>query len=343
MSAPPAHAVDWRAAAAELLRALRGARSQVAFARRLGFRSNVPAAWEGGHRCPDAPTLLRVCAKIGVDAEAAFARFHPPAAAAISAEGLGPWLHALRGRTPVAELAARSGCSAPQLRRWLGGQAQPKVYQLLALVEALTGRAPDLVAELVDIEAVPTLAGRHAASRTQRRLAIERPWTAAVRVLVEASRPPTEGAAQALARALGQPLAPIEEALGLLRENNLVVDIDGRLVATGALTVDLRATPEDRRQLRAHWARAAADRVGAGAEDLFSFSLVALSRADLERVRELQRRTFRELRGIVSASQPVEVCALVIGQVAAFDLREAQPPASAEAAQQPAPARPDRR
>ena len=58
----------WRRATRELLRALRGHRSQVAFARWLGFRSNVPAAWEGGHRCPDAVELFRVCARVKVDA-----------------------------------------------------------------------------------------------------------------------------------------------------------------------------------------------------------------------------------------------------------------------------------
>ena len=62
----------WRQASRELLRALRGARSQVAFARRLGFRSNVPAAWEGGHRCPNIVELVAVAERVGVDVRGAF-------------------------------------------------------------------------------------------------------------------------------------------------------------------------------------------------------------------------------------------------------------------------------
>ncbi|MDD9933044.1 MAG: helix-turn-helix transcriptional regulator, partial [Myxococcales bacterium] len=61
----------------QLLRALRGSRSQVAFARRLGYRGNPIADWEAGRRTPTAEALLRVCARIGVDAPAALARFHP--------------------------------------------------------------------------------------------------------------------------------------------------------------------------------------------------------------------------------------------------------------------------
>ena len=308
----------WRQATRELLRALRAHRSQVAFARWLGFRSNVPAAWEGGHRCPDAVELFRVCGRVRVDAGEALRRFHAPAADAVSTEEVGSWLQELRGRTSIADLSERSGCSTTQLRRWLGGRARPKVFQFLMVVDALTGRAPDLVAELVDIEQVSTLTARYRAGRTQRRLAFEYPWTAAVRVLVEATRPPVEDAATRLAMALHQPVEPIAEALDLLLAHGLLTATGGRLVATGHMTVDMRATPEDRRRFRAHWAHAAANRVEADVGDLMGFSLLAVSRDDLDRIRQLQRRYFREMRSIVAASQPVEVAALVVAQVAAF-------------------------
>ena len=306
----------WRQASRELLRALRGARSQVAFARRLGFRSNVPAAWEGGHRCPRAVELVRAAERVGVDVAGAVSRFHPPAGGAFCSDDLGPWLRELQGQTTTAELEERTGCSAPQLRRWLAGRASPRVFQLLAVVDGLTGRAPDLVAELVDIEQIPSLAPRFRAARTQRRLAFAHPWTAAVRILVEARPLPTAGAAQALGRRLGQPPALLQEALDHLVEHSLIEEVDGCWQATGEMTVDMRPSAADRHQLRAHWARVGAERVAAGADDLFSFSLVAVSRADLAQIRQLQRRYFRELRGIVAASSPSEVGALVLAQIA---------------------------
>jgi len=306
----------WRQSSRELLRALRGPRSQVAFARRLGFRSNVPAAWEGGHRCPRTAEVIRVAGRVGVDVGAAVSRFHPPAGGVFDHENIGPWLRELQGQTTTAELAERAGCTAPQLRRWLSGRASPRLFQLLAVVDGLTGRAPDLVGELVDIEQVPSLAPRWRAARTQRRLAFQHPWTAAVRILVEARPVPAEGAAQVLGQRLGQPPALLQEALDLLVSHGLLCEEGGLLRASGEMTVDMRPSAEDRHRLRAHWARVGAERVAAGLPDLFSFSLVAVSRADLDTIRQLQRRYFRELRGIVAASSPSEVGALILAQVA---------------------------
>jgi hypothetical protein len=58
--------------------------------------------------------------------------------------------------------------------------------------------------------------------------------------------------------------------------------------------------------VRAFWARTAADRVEAGADGEFAFNLFGVSTRDLERLRNLQRTYFRELRAIVAQSEPVE-------------------------------------
>ena len=71
--------------------------------------------------------------------------------------------------------------------------------------------------------------------------------------------------------------------------------------------------------MRAHWARSGAARIEAGSDDLFSFSLVAVSRADLAELQALQRRYWRELRSLVAASEPPEVAALVLAQVSPLD------------------------
>ena len=53
--------------AAELLRALRGHRSQEAFRRQLHYRSNVAYFWESGRRAPSATEAHRVAQRMGVD------------------------------------------------------------------------------------------------------------------------------------------------------------------------------------------------------------------------------------------------------------------------------------
>ncbi len=310
---------DWLEASTELLRAIRGRRSQVAFSRRLGYRTNVCADWEGGYRMPASARFLDACSRAGLDVEAAFLSFHPPAAPAFEIGEPSAWLRALRGATPISDLQERTAFSAPQLRRWLAGRADPRLPQWLALVEALTGRAGDWVAGLVDIHEVPTLLGRYQAGRAQRRLAFEHPWTPAVRILL--SRPlPASDASATIARLLGQPEAEMRIALGQLLDTGLVAERKGMLEAVGELTVDLRASREDRRGLRQHWSAAATSRLAQEHKnDLFSYSLMAVSRDDLEKIRTLQRRFFREIRGIASASEPSEVAALVVSHVIQFD------------------------
>ena len=78
------------------------------------------------------------------------------------------------------------------------------------------------------------------------------------------------------------------------------------------LTVDTQASPDDVRALRAHWARVGLSRVQQPrAEDWLGYNVISTSAHDLERVREVLRRAFREIRAIAAASEPAESVALL--------------------------------
>ena len=68
--------MDFELMASELVRALRGKRSQLAFSRRLGFRTNVVHTWEAQRRWPTASRSLAVAQRAGVDPKAALTRFY---------------------------------------------------------------------------------------------------------------------------------------------------------------------------------------------------------------------------------------------------------------------------
>ena len=275
----------------------------------------MAADWEGGHRAPTAQTLLQAMARVGIDVEAGFVQFHSESAPARE-RGLSGWLQALQGRATQAQLARRSGFSRHQIRRWLSGEAQPRVPEFLRLVHALTGRAPDWVAALVDIEQVPSLRAQHQAARTAARLAYDHPWSAAVRMLIDSDAYRADPTDAFLCRALGIGADELRTTIDVLLSSGLVERVRGQLRPLSTFTASARASEEDRRQLKAHWSRVAADRLEAPrAADLVSLNLVALSRADLERVRSLQRDYFRALRGLVASSAPEEVAALVLMQV----------------------------
>ncbi len=312
------------AAASEFLRAVRGRRSQVQFARWLGYAGNPITNWENGRRYPTATEALRACDRVGIDVQAAFHRFHAPSAPALGQAddaGVASWLRALRGRTSIREVAGRTGRSRHAVGRWFGGQARPRLPDLLRCIDALTGRAPDWVAALVPIGAVPALAPRHEALEAARRLAFDAPWTALVlRVLeTEAYRALPAHQVGWIGARLGLPMAEERRCLESLSRAGVVKEVDGRLVVDEGLSVDTRADPESLRALKAHWLEVAQDRLeGAGAGDLYFYNLISLSRRDLERLRGLQRAYFRELRAVVAASEPPETVALASLQLVEF-------------------------
>lgn len=207
----------------------------------------------------------------------------------------------------MSELAARVGRSRFAVSRWLSGGAQPRLPDWLRMVDALTRRLSDLVAEIVPIDAIPALAAEHAERDASRRLARDEPWTEAILRVIETGTTDPAGIARSL------PIAPADAercvnklvAAGIVR--------DGQV--TGTLTVDTRASPV----LRRHWAGVALERLDAAPESvLFSYNVVSVSEADLARIEELHRAYFREVRAIVAASEPAEAVVLLNVQLVRF-------------------------
>lgn len=309
--------MDSRLVAVQLLRALRGRRSQRAFSRRLGYRSNVAHDWESGRRTPTAVQALRACARLGVNVRLAFERFQPACASAL---GAGPdfdvasWLSELRGSLPVVELAKKSGLSRFAVGRQLRGATEPPLDDFIALVEAISGRVSDLVQELVPIDEVPDLREMARKRARAKRLAFEQPWSAAVLRVLETTgyRAIEHHEPGYVARRLGLDEETERAVLAALEAAGVAHLRNGRYEVGDPLTVDTQASPADVRSLRAHWAAVGLARAKAPRqEDWLGFNVVSLSAHDLERVRETLRRAFREIRAIAAASTPAETVALL--------------------------------
>src|SRR3954470_3024269 len=95
--------------ASAFLRSLRGNRSQVAFARRLGYRGNPITDWERGERFPTAVETLRAAAIARLDVLGASSRFSPRTPLRRQGRGfaLAEWLGELRGDASASDLARR--------------------------------------------------------------------------------------------------------------------------------------------------------------------------------------------------------------------------------------------
>lgn len=309
--------------AKDFCRALRGRRSQRQLSRRLGYGTNVAFGWESGRRFPTLPTLLRVAAYNGVDVHHALSDFVRQESAlgadvAVSDPALTAILfQALKGGLSNAEIGARIGRSASQVSRFMAGTSQPRLPDVLAIVDATTGRLLDFLALFVPPSGLPSVARDFRVLEERRRIATELPWSHAVlRVLELASYAALACHDDAwVAARLGLPEDEVRACLEALSRAGLVRWQEGRYAAT-AETVDMtRGAAEPRQRLKAHWLDVAARRQRRGDPGLYSYNLVSVARADLERLRALHVRYFHELRQIVSDSREPDCVALVAMQL----------------------------
>lgn len=323
--------MDFALVSRQLLRAIRGSRSQVAFSRRLGFKGNPVADWESGRREPTAAGLIAACRRANLDVDGAFRQFHLQTADALGVgddAGVAAWLSALRGGTAIGDVAIRAGLSRFQVSRFLSGATRPRVTEWLALVHALTGRVVDLVVALVPVEAVPAVGPAWTARQAARRLLFDEPWTAMMLSIVETDAYlalPMHSPGW-IADRLGIDLVTEARAIERLVTAGVLRWDGARFANAGPLTIDTTAEPAAIAALKAHWAGVAAARIAApGPRDLFSHNTFSVSRADLERIRELHRAYFREVRSIVAASAPSETVALINVQLVEFPVDAGDP------------------
>jgi len=307
--------MDFERVAMEFLRALRGPRSQVAWSRRLGYRSNVAYAWEHGRRWPTAAEAFRASARNNVDVRAAWGRFFANAPPdwlfqldPTTTRGVAALLEEVRAHTSITELAERTGISRYAISRWLAGKTEPRLPDFLRLFEAASTRLLDLVSEIVEMEALPSVSEVWRRIEARRNGAASHPWTQAILRVLEIEDYLALPAHEPgwIASRLGIPEEEEARCLAFLKETDQIrwtgVRFEGRTLA-----VDVRSRPTISRALKAHWTREGAQRIDSGASGQFSYLCFSVSRDDMERIRELHLRYFNTLRGIISESTPNEV------------------------------------
>ncbi|MFK7991352.1 MAG: helix-turn-helix domain-containing protein [Sandaracinaceae bacterium] len=298
--------MDYESASSELLRALRGPRSQVALARRLGYRGNPITDWENGRRYPNAIEALRVAERCGVDVEEAFLRFHETLPLHLGE--LPKWLNGIRATRSVSALARAMGCSRYSVARWLKGASTPRLPDFLRLVDAITGRVTELVAELVLIEEVPAFQARHRAVVAARTVAVDEPWSEAILRVIETS----SSEASDIAAQLKLEPEIVRRVLARLAEANIVERRPHGYHVVGDLNVDTFQRPGARDRLREHWSGVLAQRAGSLREhETFGYNLMSLSEEDFHEAREVLRRAYREIRSLAATSTGQERVAFV--------------------------------
>ncbi|MDD9966547.1 MAG: DUF4423 domain-containing protein [Myxococcales bacterium] len=319
--------LDFEAIAREWVRHVRGRRSQIAFSRRLGYRSSVVHRWETGAASPTAAAFLRACALTGKDLAGALTTFfdrrpvwlaqHGPA----SREGVAALLRQLRGNIRIGVLANASGYSRYRVARWLHGEAQPRLPEFLRLVEASSRRCLDLIATLHDPAKLPSASASWLRLQRMREAAYQEMWSHAVlRALELSAYSGGPNDTDWLAGVLGISSAQVERALSALVRTGQIQRTGDRWTALPATAVTTGRDPATAGVLTRAWTAVAQERLERKSAGLFGYSLFSISRADLRRLRDLQLSYLREMQTIIAGSEPNECVGLLCLQL--LDLSE---------------------
>lgn len=319
--------MDHESLAKELIRALRGRRSQLAFSRRLGFRTNVVYTWESGRRSPTAATFLAAARRAGVDVAGAVGRFFPSTPGwlahtdPVSAEGVAALLSGMRSMSPIVDVARRAGRSRYAVARWLSGEAEPRLPDFLRMVEACSLRLLDFVALFADPAALPAASAAWRTLEAQRRAVYEEPLLPAVLLALEmpSYRALPRHEPGWIARRLGFPVEDEARCLERLAEAGQIRKSRGRWTVAQVRTVDTRLDPDAEHRLKCFWAGVGLSRLTRKAEGRFSFNVFTVSAADLVKLSELHVSYFQNMRAVIAESRPPERVVVVNLQLFPLD------------------------
>jgi hypothetical protein len=324
--------MDFLRLAAEWLRFIRGKRSQRGFSRRLGYRSNIAYRWESELCFPTAAETFGLARRdASVDARALDAFFGSTSRLGgidlSKRMGIARLLSDLRGKTSLVDLARRSGYSRFSIARWLSGAAEPRLPEFLAFVEATTLRALDLLSGFVDPEKLPSVTNEWKVLQAARKSAYDVPWSHAVLRALALTDYAKLGRHRRgwIAARLGISLEEEERCLSTLAAARQIRMHEHRWVIDQTQLVDTRANPERGRKLKAEWMRATLSRLEGGVSGTFAYNLMAISRADLARLKELHLAYFRSMQALVADSAPSECVVLFNTQLFALDAHAYEP------------------
>jgi transcriptional regulator with XRE-family HTH domain len=304
-----------------VIRALRGKRSQAAFSRKLGYRSNIVNRWESGSAFPSAATFLSVVAIHQKRLASPLLRFFPRAPEALgvpaarSPAQVAAFLQELRGKTPILSIAADCGVNRYSVSRWLNGSVEPRLPQFFQLIEVMSRRLLDFLACCTDPAHLPSVARAHARLALARQTAYDQPFSHAVLRALELDGAPKHEQGAWLADRLGIGEAEVRAALGVLAATGQVERRGERWSLEQVVSVNTSQDPARALALKTSWAETAVARLKSGSPGSYGYSVFSISKRDLRRLRDVHIEYVRAMQAIIAASRPGECVGLYCAQL----------------------------
>jgi transcriptional regulator with XRE-family HTH domain len=322
--------IDFAKVTAELVRALRGRRSQVALSRRMKFRTNVVYAWEKGRRQPSLLQLLQLAELVGADLQAAFARMYPIVPPWLqhdirlsSLESAAQLLRDSRGAMPVVHLAKRTGLSRFAIARWLAGATEPRAWEFLCVLHHCTHRLLDFLDPLTQGKPLASLKLEYERVSAARLVAERHPMSQVLLRCLELESNSSSKSEPSYAAKLGISVEQERQILSLLEATGQIAHDGVRWRLLSASPLNMRLHRETAHLHREFWVEMARLHAPHAADALCAYNVCGVSREGFDQLKRLQREYLQKARAVIEASEPVQ--RVVLMQINVVSLVEDAP------------------
>lgn len=310
--------LNYKILSQDLLRGVRGRRSQDYVNRKLGFSGNQVYRWEKGLRFIDWSDFVRVCALLDKDLEGIFRIQFGYREKSLESPQV---VRHLLGSMKTPEAVRATGFSRSVLTKWMKGTTSPQLHQILKLLENPNRLLLPFVRELLGTVEIESLSKYEAQVQRMKDLYYREPVVAGLVAFLETSRfRDKKDFARRMAGVFRMDGARIEN---LLREMISLGIVEEAEFPAGAKirSVDIRGSFEGALGMRRFWfghvARALDDLRPRDEDHLFPFFIFSVSEEGSRKLREAHYRYASQLKAIIDedAGDKKIVRAIAIGDV----------------------------
>ena len=168
--------MDFHLIAKDVAHSVRGELSASAVARRLGLRHRHGLPWEAGDRPITWAQFVSLCdlAKVPLSRGLGSLSYKGPP------EDGGNLISHLIGGATLSAIARKTTISRYALMRWTKGQSRPNLAEVLCVMHGTQFLMFEFLAQLVDLETIPSAASHYKRRQDHKKVYYERPEVAAV-------------------------------------------------------------------------------------------------------------------------------------------------------------------
>lgn len=294
--------MDYAAIQGDLLRVLRGKRTQKQISEKMGFDFNQSYRWESGRTSMSWAHFLEYCqvchARLPAHLKSAFSFAQDPSETGALVR------HFVAGRAQK-EISEEMGISRSSLSRWMTGRQIPNLEQMLQLMHIGSIDFYRFLETLSMQAELPSIQKELERERAYLKLYEVYPWLSVLFSALETVGYLENPSLSYLSKKTKIPVALLKDAIGDLQAQNLL-EWTGKLWKMNLFRVSIRGSIESRREMCRYVLNRAMDGANTsfGVEGTrFSWKLFSLNEKQFDLLLQKYTEFFNELGSLIDKGQ----------------------------------------